>query len=220
MNHRFFGVVNILLITFLPMAVAGCGNAAVQNTNASHPLSMAASNSSNSTSPAGAGSNIASPSPSSTTKQWPDGTGVFQNIDQGAATASSGSTLAALISSGKQGLQQALQNTPVQPSESQVAAPYIAQLENLQATYIGSLYALYSSAKAEYHAGHQSKLQIEVKYLPQAVILENKAQDQVNSVLFTLRAQLAAKGLPTDEVNVLRNSYYSQVAQMQAQFGR
>ena len=220
MNHRFFGVVKILLITLLPMSVVGCGDVAAQNTNASHPLSMTASNSINSNSAVGAAPTNALTPPSSTTKQWPDGAGVFQNIDQGTATASSGSTLAAVISSGKQGLQQALQNTPVQPSESQVAAPYIAQLENLQATYIGSLYALFSSAKAEYHAGHQSKLQIEAKYLPQAVILENKAQDQVNSVLFTLRAQLAAKGLPTDEVNVLRNAYYSQVAQMQAQFGR
>jgi len=206
-NHRFFAVVKILLITLLPMGVGGCGTGAVQNTNASQPLSVATSNSINSNSAVGAAPTSALTPPSSTTKQWPDGAGVFQSIDQGTATASSGSTLAAVISSGKQGMQQAVQNTPVQPSERQVAAPYIAQLENLQATYIGSLYALYSSAKAEYHAGHQSKLQIEAKYLPQAVIHENKTQDHVNSVLFTQHAQLAAKRLPTDEINFLRNQY-------------
>lgn len=220
MNTRFFKALHILLITLMPVVVVGCGDAAVQNMNSSPQQTATASNS---TKPTTLPEGIASPQESMsqpTTTAKPDAAGVFQNIDRPSASASSGSTLTAVVSSGQQGMQQVLQKTPLQPTESQILAPYVSQLESLQSTYIESLYSLYSSAKAEYHAGHQTKLQIESKYLPQAMSLEDNAQNQVNSVLFALRDALAAKGFSTNEVNVLRNAYYSEVAQMQAQFGR
>lgn len=118
-------------------------------------------------------------------------------------------------------MQRVVTKSQLKPTEGQVIAPYVSKLEQLQSSYIDSLYSLYNQAKAEYHSGHDSKFQIERKYIPLAMGLENKAQNQVNSVLFTLRGALVEKGYPTDEVSVLRRAYYSEVAQMKAKlFGQ
>ena len=110
-------------------------------------------------------------------------------------------------------MQNATRTKSLKPSEAQIVQPYVAQLESLRAQYMGSLGALYSQARAEYSQEKGSKLTIEAKFLPRLVSLENSAQDQVNSVLFTLRAQLAAHGYPTAEMNILRNDFYSEVQQ-------
>jgi len=220
-NHRFIKAFTVVLITLMPVVVVGCGNSGAQKTNQSQtPMTTTSNTLTPITQPTGSTSGQASTSGHTASVQPPDASGVFQNIDQAPAAGANGSQLQTVVSSGPQGIQKVLQQTPLQPTVSQVVAPYVTQLQTLQSTYITRLYGLYNSAKAEYHGGQKSKLQILSKYGPEAITLENKAQDQVNSVLFTLRAQLAAKGLPTNEVNVLRNAYYSEVAQMQAQFGR
>lgn len=210
----------------MPMTVVGCNQTnqtSIQHANVSQTQAgniSNAGNSADSTTSANAASPTNSTSSQTTVNsQAPNPTTVFQNIDKASATGASGSNIQKVLSSGKQGLQQAIQQTPVKPTEAQVAAPFVSQLEELQSTYIEKLYALYNSAKAEYHSGQESKLQIVSKYTPQAISLENQAQDQVNSVLFTLRNKLVAQGYSTQEVNVLRNAYYSEVGKMQAQFG-
>lgn len=96
---------------------------------------------------------------------------------------------------------------------SQIANPYVSQLNTLQTQYIGKLTTLYDQARAQYHAGNGTKSAIEKAYYPQISSLENQAQDQVNGILFALRAQLVAHNDPIQEMNVLRNAYNTAVAQ-------
>lgn len=96
---------------------------------------------------------------------------------------------------------------------SQIANPYVTILNALQTQYIGKLTALYNQARAQYHAGQGTKTAIEKAYYPQISALENQAQDQVNGILFALRAQLVAHNDPIQEMNVLRNDYNAAVAQ-------
>jgi len=112
---------------------------------------------------------------------------------------------------GRELLQAAVQPKLLKPSENAIVQPFVAQLEALQSQYVGQLSGLYSQAKADYRAGKGSKLMIEAKYLPQFGSLEDSAQDQVNSILFALRAQLQAHGYPTTEMNVLRGDFYGAV---------
>ena len=96
---------------------------------------------------------------------------------------------------------------------SQIANPYVTLLNALQTQYIGKLTAIYDQARAQYHAGQGTKTAIEKAYYPQISSLENQAQDQVNGILFALRAQLVAHNDPIQEMNVLRNAYNAAVAQ-------
>ncbi len=106
----------------------------------------------------------------------------------------------------------------VKPTESQIVGPYMAQLASLKSQYIGSMTALYDQARAQYHAGKGSKSAIEHEYYPQFASLENSAQDQVNSILFALRAKLLANGYTTMPVDTLRSEYQQEVAQAMAKF--
>lgn len=110
-------------------------------------------------------------------------------------------------------LQSAAHSKSLKPSEAKIVQPYVAELESLRGQYLSSLISLYNQARADYHQGKGSKLAIESKYIPQIASLENSAQDQVNSILFALRDQLAAHGYPTTEMNTLRSGFYSEVQQ-------
>jgi len=117
---------------------------------------------------------------------------------------------------GESVLQKAAHSPSLKPSQAAIVAPFVAQLEALQSQYVGSLNALYLQAQATYRAGKASKLAIEAKYLPQFGALENSAQDQVNSILFTMRAALTSHGYPSTEMAVLRNDFYGAVQQEMA----
>lgn len=110
----------------------------------------------------------------------------------------------------------AAKSTP--PTVSQIVDPYMAQLASLKSQYIGSMTALYDQARAQYHAGKGSKSSIEREYYPQITSLENSAQDQVNSILFALRAKLLVNGYATTPVDTLRSEYQQEVAQAMAKF--
>lgn len=133
------------------------------------------------------------------------------STSSGAATPGAAKTLP-----GVSVLQKAAHSPSMKPSQQAIVAPFVAQLEVLQSQYVGSLNALYLQAKTTYHAGKASKLAIEAKYLPQFGALENRAQDQVNSILFTMRAALSSHGYPSTEMAVLRDDFYSAVQQEMA----
>ena len=94
---------------------------------------------------------------------------------------------------------------------------YLSELASPQSQYINQLYGLYNQARAEYHTTHESKLSIEKKYFPEVLGLENSAQDKLNSLLFSLRDKLIARGYGTGEVDAIRNAYYAQMARLQGQ---
>lgn len=97
-------------------------------------------------------------------------------------------------------------------------APYIAKLQALQSESVSQLTALYNQAKADYHATHMTKKQVAQEYLPKITALQNSLQDQVNGLLYSLRAALLQYGYSTQEVNTLRQEYQQAVAKADASF--
>lgn len=222
-----------MLVLTLPMTIAGCGNHAVQ-TPVSGNTAITPSHkddtgknvtgntvhtSSSVQQPQQTASSKANSSSTSPTSSPPDATGLFQDIKHAASTTTS-TSVQDVQAIGKSHLEQSVQQTSMKPSESDLVKPYVAQMESLQSEYASSLYALYEKAKTAYHSGQKTKLQIENEYIPQVIQLEDGAQSRVNTVLFSLRDALVSNGYPTDEVNVLRNAYYSAVAQMQSTLGK
>lgn len=157
------------------------------------------------------------------TTQMPDATAPFETMTQ-ANTGSNGQSGASADHS--QGpsdvgteLKQVIDKAHLKPSEQQIVAPYVTRLTGLQSTYEGTLSALYQQAKTEFHAGSESKATIEKKYIPKVLNLENSAQDQLNSLLFSLKDKLQTAGFATTPVDNLRNEYYAEVTKLQAQLG-
>lgn len=146
----------------------------------------------------------------------PDATSPFQTLGQSTASRQPGGS----TSSTRGGVQTALQKSHLKPSETQIIKPYVTTLTRLQTKYIQSLNRLYDEAKAEYHAGKQSKTAVENKYLPEVISLQNSAQDQLNRLLFNLKDKLQGAGYSTTPVDTLRSAYYTEVAQLQAKLGR
>lgn len=215
-------LVPVAILVMLPVVASGCGQPAVQPSTSQTVSNTSVQSYTGNTvtySTSSKTSSIVSDRTTHVPSSSPDATRLFKDIQHSSSPGKS-INVSHVQSIAKNLMEQSVQQVSLKPSEKALVKPYIAQMESLQSQYATSLYSLYDQAKAEYHTGQKSKLQIENEYVPQVIRLEDSAQSQVNVVLFALRDALVAQGYSTDEVNVLRNAYYSAVSQMESTLGK
>lgn len=106
------------------------------------------------------------------------------------------------------------ENTATKPiTQAEISAKYSPQFQHLQNVALGRLDTLYSSAIQEYvqqkNAGTLNRSALAQKYIQAGNRLEASLDNQFNSTLNEMKAELVANNLSTDVVGVIKSQYES-----------
>jgi hypothetical protein len=107
--------------------------------------------------------------------------------------------------------------SPAGETSDQIKAKYKAQLTDMESYYLGQMQKLYDQAIEAKRSG-KSKGDIYNAYSQQVIDLEESSQAKVNELLLQMKNELTTGNLPTDSVNELRTTYYSELSKVQQSF--